>query len=291
MKRLIIATFFGILFAHAAQAAVLTVSPPNAADQVVVSLDTQGESVNAIEAHLTFDPSDFSISGVSDGGSIVDLWIQTPIFSNTDGTIDLSGIIPNGADVASGTIVTISIVPQISGISGGFQVASATALLNDGKGTPATLTIESAPFSIATTSSTPSSGSSDTQAPSPFLPQIASDPLIFNGKYFLSFATTDQNSGINHYEVLEVPTGSGSAKSSGWQVAQSPYLLKDQTLSSNIYVRAVDNAGNFRMVEVPAEHPAMPTSSLWSYVFYVALGCAIILVFCVAFFIMRRKRK
>jgi hypothetical protein len=291
MKPYIVAALLGIVVVHAAQTAVLTVEPPNAAGQVAISLDTQGQDINAFSAHLSFNPAEFSISGVNEGGSIIDLWITPPTFSNSLGTLDLSGIVPGGIDTASGTIATIAIVPEENVLSGGFQVTSATVLLDDGRGTPAELSVESGPFAIATTSFAPAPFAVDLQPPNPFTPEIARDPSIFNDQYFLSFAATDEGSGINHYEVLEVPTRSGGSKSSGWQVTQSPYLLKDQTLSSNIYVRAVDNAGNFRVAEVSAEHSAAASASLWARVFYVALGCAIIMVFLAAFFIMRRKRK
>jgi len=131
------------------------------------------------------------------------------------------------------------------GVVAQFNVVSAQALLNDGKGTPAVLSVVNTPFVplVAATSSP----SLDTSPPDPFLPQIGRDPSIFNGDYFVAFAATDPQSGIDHYEILE---GSDTV----WHTATSPYRLTDQTLSSNIYIRAVDGAGNFRVVELPAQN-------------------------------------
>jgi hypothetical protein len=95
----------------------------------------------------------------------------------------------------------------------------------------------------------------DLEPPDPFTPIIASDTAFFSGKYFLVFGTTDQSSGMAYYEVLEVPSGSVVGNLAQWQRATSPYLLQDQSLSSDIYVRAVDRSGNFRIVELPATHP------------------------------------
>jgi hypothetical protein len=271
--------FMAFCAAPCARAAVIAVQPvtgAHGAQVIEVTLNTQGQSVNALAAHLTFNPSEFSIAEVTDGGSVVNLWIEPPTFSNSAGTVDFSGIIPGGADVSDGTVVNIDIVPAENGVSAGFQVASATALLNDGKGTPASLTIKSGSFAMTVLSSTPPLAV-NTQPPDPFVPEVGHSPTIFNDQYFVSFSTTDQNSGINHYEVLEVPTGSGGAKSSGWQVAQSSYLLQDQMLSSNIYVRAVDNAGNFRMEEVPAMHPASPAAQVWNKV-EILLGVIVVLL-------------
>ena len=39
---------------------------------------------------------------------------------------------------------------------------------------------------------------------------VGHDPKIFSGQYFVAFAASDAQSGIDHYEVLEVPAG--------WQV-------------------------------------------------------------------------
>src|SRR5271169_4569337 len=118
------------------RAAVLTVNNPTRDEEVLMSLNTEGQSVNVVEVHLGFDPAEFSIASISDAASIVNVWIQRPTFSNGLGTVDLSGIIPGGAETAVGKIITIKIVPHMTGTSKGFRVLSATILLNDGKGTP-----------------------------------------------------------------------------------------------------------------------------------------------------------
>ncbi len=285
----LLAAFCVTSFAHAATMAIQPVAVSGGTQVIAVTLDTQGQSINAIAVHLTFDPSEFAVSGVTDAGSIVDLLIAPPTFSNGAGTVDFSGIIPGGANVSRGTVVNIAIVPKENGMSAGFDVASATALLNDGRGTPAPLTVASGPFAIALSSSTPMPAI-DTQPPAAFTPEIGRSPALFGGQYFLSFSTTDQRSGINHYEVLEVPTGTG-VKSSGWQTAQSPYLLQDQTLSSDIYVRAVDNAGNFRIEEVPALHPASPATQIGNEIELFVGSIVVLLILGGALWIWKRKRR
>jgi len=93
------------------------------------------------------------------------------------------------------------------------------------------------------------------------VPEVSRDPNIFDGKWFLVFATQDKGSGIDHYEVLErrelkiQKLGFSKEKSlhskfyilNPWRVAESPYLLKDQELKSYIYVKAIDKAGNERV--------------------------------------------
>ncbi len=253
----IIFVFAPIAFSCIARAAVMTVLPPDAAERVVIVLDTQGEAVNAVEGHFAFDPEKFSIEAIDDGGSVVDLWIAPPAYSNETGSVDFSGIIPGGIATARGTIATIIIVPKLTGTFSGFSLITARALLNDGQGTAAKLSVISDPFLLVPPAIVASSGASsttDTRAPDPFLPEIASDPNLFGGKYFLAFGATDQRSGIDHYEVQEGANGA-------WQRAASPYLLYDQSLASDIFVRAFDRAGNFRTVKVAAPRTAAVRST------------------------------
>jgi hypothetical protein len=275
--------WFAPLFAHAA---ILTVTAP------VIALDTQGQYINAIELHITFDPGEFSIDAIDDGGSVVTAWIAKPAFSNVLGTVDLSGIIPGGINTANGKIVSFAIAPKQTGMVKGFVVQSGQILLNDGKGTPASLSVVSGPFPLENATSVVLGNMSvDFHAPDPFVPEVARDPALFGGKYFLVFNTTDQGSGIDRYEVLEVPQGESAGDITTWRSATSPYLLHDQTLKSDIYVRAVDNAGNLRMVKIAAATPenAMPAPRQ-SQLPMVGLGILLVtIVTGISWYLWKRK--
>ena len=79
----------------------------------------------------------------------------------------------------------------------------------------------------------------DTSLPEEFELQITE----IEGKNYLVFATRDETSGIEYYEVQE---GKQEPKK-----AISPYLLEDQELrKSLIKVKAVDKAGNERIAEI-----------------------------------------
>ena len=82
----------------------------------------------------------------------------------------------------------------------------------------------------------------DTTIPEPFELKTGKAPLVFEGKYFLSFAAQDKMSGIDYYEIKE---GKGD-----WKIAQSPYLLENQSLAKKIIVRAYDKAGNYQESEI-----------------------------------------
>jgi hypothetical protein len=281
---------FALLSANAAKAAELNLAADNNSIfqnqhvQVSLVLDTQGDSANALQAKIIFPSNLFKLEKINDGNSAVSLWIHPPQES-TPGEIDLAGIIPGGFIGSSGELFSFVLQPIGTG-TGTIEISTSTVLANDGKGTP--LPVETSDISLLVNPSKSSSAfsepSNDLTAPNPFTPRIESDPHIFNGQYFLIFNTTDNSSGIDHYEVLEVPNGASEKPFSSWHIATSPYLLTDQTLSSDIYVRAVDHAGNFIVVKIPARYPRSGAPSA-----YLSLIVIIIAVLLLLLWIRRRK--
>lgn len=148
-------------------------------------------------------------------------------------------------------------------------------LLNDGLGTEAKLAGESKALKISELKTTETF--IDNYPPEPFKIYIYKNREIFDGKYFIVFQTTDKQSGIAYYEVAEKQEFTkpkiniskslrefasdnevriSSRKSSHkfasdkdlkFEKAESPYVLKDQTLRSYIFVKAVDKFGNERI--------------------------------------------
>jgi len=127
---------------------------------------------------------------------------------------------------------------------------------------------------------------SDTLPPESFKPEIAQDQTVFNGKYFLAFATQDKGSGIAKYEVRESRQKIFSFLY-GWKEASIPYLLADQDLKSYIFVKAVDLAGNERMEVISPEYPL-----LWyeNYSVYIIIILSIF-VFLILWKILRGKKQ
>src|SRR5690606_16980494 len=89
----------------------------------------------------------------------------------------------------------------------------------------------------------------DTIPPEKFTIYLERTPNAFSNDYYIVFNTTDKQSGIDHYEVIEEPLEdqmlfTWGAATAPWVKARSPYMLKDQSLNSTIRVRAIDKAGN-----------------------------------------------
>ena len=67
-----------------------------------VRLDTEGEDINTVKINLNYPKDTLEIVDFSDGGSVLTLWVKTPLINtntNTEdheGLISLIGGIPNG---------------------------------------------------------------------------------------------------------------------------------------------------------------------------------------------------
>lgn len=216
--------------------------------QVDLFLDTENESINAIEGKIAFPQELLELKEIKDGNSIINFWIERPKANN--GEILFSGITPGGYNGANGFIFSVVFQVKTEG-KGVVEIRDPKVLLNDGEGTSAPLKISNFNFLISNQTSisqTPISKIGDTEAPEPFTPEVASDPEIFDGKYFLVFSTQDKGSGISHYEVCE-----GSKRKCA--IAESPYLLQNQKLNQKIFIKAVDKNSNERIAIVEPRHP------------------------------------
>jgi hypothetical protein len=236
---------------------------------VEARINTEKECINIVEVNISFPPDILEIVDFSQGNSILTLWIKPPKINQELGLVSFSGGIP------AGYCGKITGDPQPSNLLGKliFQtkefnrgqssvelefLESSKVLLNDGLGTPAKLTIKGATFTIFPEKlKFPKNEwqrelEKDIIPPEPFEIEIHQNPTIFEGRYFITFFTTDKQTGIDHYEISET----SDEKTENWKKGESPYLLKDQNLKSIIKVKAVDKAGNERIVEYfPQQKP------------------------------------
>jgi hypothetical protein len=227
---------------------------------VDVLVDAGNDDLNAFEGKILF-PQNLKLENINDGDSIINFWAEKPrVLENTlngNKIIEFSGITPGGFSgilgpfqgTHPGKILSFSLSSQSNG-SFEIQAKDFNFLLNDGQGSPANLTVASLKISItgeAAASSSTTQISRSFSIPETFTPQIASDPTIWNSRYFLVFDTEDKETGIDRYEVAETKKENADKI---WIPAESPYLIKDQSLSSFIFVKAVNKAGNERIEEL-----------------------------------------
>jgi len=217
--------------------------------QVNLMLDTEEEYINAVEGKVIFPEELLELREIRDGNSIINFWIERPKVEQAD-IVAFSGIMPGGYQETKGFLFSVAFQAKASG-SGAIKIHDAKVLLNDGEGTSANLSIFNFQFSISEEAlPVPPIVETikDIDPPEEFGLEIVQNPDMFDGKYFLVFATQDKGSGIDRYEIQE--TGN-ERQGKNWVEAESPYVLKDQELHSYIYVKAVDKAGNERVVMLP----------------------------------------
>lgn len=113
-----------------------------------IYIDTKGNSINAINLKISFDPNKLTIVKPSSGKSIFGIWIETPGYDNTKGTASLVGVIPGGIVTSSGLIGTITFKAKASGTTRVNITNYSSANLNDGLGSEVDLTRIGATYSI-----------------------------------------------------------------------------------------------------------------------------------------------
>ncbi len=231
------------LSASSVQAASISLKNPSDFIQVgdilavQISLNTEGEQINALEAQVKYSADSLVFKKVTDGDSVINLWVEEPKLTEI-GTIRFSGITPGGFSGSDVEVLTIQFEAVKEGV-GSVMFENVQLLLHDGLGTPIQATIVPLSINIQGQSTAPSAKTQyiDQEAPEPFTPIITTDPDVFDGLKFLVFSTEDKGSGIDYYEVKEGEFGT-------YERASSPYEIKDQSLNSKIFVRAVDRDGN-----------------------------------------------
>lgn len=206
---------------------------------VDVMIDSK-ESLNAIEGRLAFPSGILKVVDIRDGNSVINFWLEKPHIAEF-GAIVFSGITPGGFSGVDKKILSVVFESKNSG-SASLALQNITALYNDGLGTKAAIENRGARVSVRQGDGMiREEVFKDTEPPEDFKPVIASDPNIFDGKYFLVFATQDKKSGVDRYEAREGDWG-------WFRVVESPYFLKHQRLDKNIYIKAIDKSDNEKIV-------------------------------------------
>lgn len=167
--KFILATGLFLLCSVVAHAADLSISPSTGSYSAGQTFTTtiravpNGDSVNAVEATLKFDPAVLSVVSVSKNGSAFSLWTTEPTFSNAAGTIQFGGGSPTPFTSTS-NLVTVTFRTVAAG-TGAISFTKASVLAADGRGTDVYKNGTSASFTVAAaTAPTPTPVSDPTPA-------------------------------------------------------------------------------------------------------------------------------
>jgi len=289
------------------------------------------DCMNVVEGYIGFDKEHFKLLDFMTGVSIINLWVEQPQETdmekiNADGLIHFAGGIPGGycgkipgdpglSNVVARLVFASKNIDQgiEEKISSDIKILEGTrVLMNDGLGSEDPILKRSDAKVTISKSVMPNDKAwqneinSDKIPPEPFVIELHHSEKMYDGKYSLVFYTNDKQSGMDYYEVLEIRPneiigkkqkrnpldyfGIGE-KTVGWKKAQTPYLLEDQDMRSTIKVRAVDKAGNERVVEYtpPESIVGKPFYLKWQAVVPVLLILIILSIY--SFFKIKGKNK
>ncbi len=223
---------------------------------VVVLMDSD-KPINTISTSILF-PKNIEPTNIDTAKSVVNFWIDKPTWDEASRTLTFSGLIPGGIDGFNLSLLSVDCVVVDPSLTATLSfVSSATeAYLSDGNATPDTLSFENLVFPEALKNGSVASAVAAETPPEAFTPELGKDESVFNGQWFVAFSTEDKGTGIASYEVAERRPGIlWSLFPETWQSAESPYLLTDQSLGSEIDVKAIDVAGNVRFESLSPRFP------------------------------------
>lgn len=246
LKVLFVIFFCGLIPMHFVNAAKIFVNQPQnqirVGDTVLIRimLDTEDKEINAIDGKIIVQGS-AKVSFVNVAGSIFSLWPNKPSISGDE--ISFVGGTPSGVFGNNLRLFEIAISPSKTGNITISTDKDSVILLNDGLGTKLAISPSSQIITIGAENGESRNEIAnlilfDKNPPEPFKVELGKDIKSYNNQYFINFYTTDKESGIHRYEIIE---GENPIIRSG-----NPYILRDQTLKTDVVVRAVDNAGNVR---------------------------------------------
>lgn len=268
--KLLILSLFVLLSAHNVFAASLDLSVEKNSLQedevfiVNVSLNTEGESINTLEGDLKYDEKFINAEAVNIGGSFISFWVEKPD-TKTEGIIHFSGITPGGISGPKSEVFKVIFRTQNIGDTV-LSLKNVSLFLNDGKGTTFPAKVKDVNIKINQGKSSeiiPDLISLDKVSPEKFTITRTKNKAIFDDKYFIAFSTTDKESGIDTYQVCEFFK---------CVIAESPFLLKNQTPFYRIVVNAYDLNGNFVSSAI---------TSPWLILVFVILTLALLVLICV----------
>ena len=252
-----------------------------------VHVDSENKNINAVEGSVRLDYGAESVSfiDINTAGSIFSLWPGKPLPSVDNTSISFAGgttLDLNSKDaIIFNIVLKLQKVGQVTLTPNNFSV-----YLHDGKGTKDEVSVKNLVIDVLPKKLDSQSvddwnnlTSNDKTPPEPFEIYLGQEESVFDGKKFLSFNTTDTQSGIAYYEVTE--GRSPSVQSSG------TYILREQNKSVKVAIIAYDSAGNARKSLYSYTYsPAPYTLSYLSIIIFVVL----ILVFVIYKRSGRRRR-
>ena len=232
---------------------------------VDVMINAEEIFLNAAQAKIFFPPDRLKVIDISKQNSIFSLWVQEPIFSNSEGEIYFVGGLPTpGFRGEAGKVITIIFQAKSLG-EAKIHFSEEIIMANTPEGIDIFSFSQEGSFAfsqggiyaILVSDEIPEELTKDKQPPFPFEIIVDDEGDPTNPQPLLYFETRDELSGLSHYEIKI-----GEEDFSRVAVGETrPFRLSHLTPGIHqITVRAFDKAGNYidSIAEVKVASIAVP---------------------------------
>ncbi len=211
-----------------------------------VRIDTEGKEINAVEGTvvLSHPPTQASLVNLNTSNTYFPILTNKPLPSPDNTSVSFSGGTIQGSSSTNAPIFNIALRLEEPGALT-LSPRNFRAYIHDGLGTEDTVRFRDTTITVlpkqeggSITDDLNTILSQDTTPPEPFEIIAGQDETVFGGKKFLSFITSDSQSGIAFYEVIE-----GALQPVR---SDNTYILIEQSAPVRVTVIAHDSAGNKR---------------------------------------------
>ncbi len=234
---------------------------------VNISLRPDGDRVTALAGKMILS-GNARVSEIRDGDSIISAWIERP--SVVENSIRFSGIIPGGFygtfnPYLEGPQPGVVLAIGLEGDAGAVEMSLRELEAYGGIDGSIAISLATEPLQLnfSETQKT-TAGDVDTYSPADFIVEILKFPET-REQLFAVFSARDSESGIDHFEIQE--TEDANPNPALWQKTETPYLLKDQTRSHYLFVKAIDRQGNESIKRIDPVHER----NYWWWILLVVL--------------------
>lgn len=253
-------------------------------DTIIVSLkiSAEGKVINTIDGNISIDNTKGkgSVKEFSLANSVFGMWPRTPSLSPDGSTVSFVGGVPGGMSIENATVFNFAFQADREGAIN-LLPKDIQVFLNDNKGTKSEVKVKNITINVLPKTGSNSKNdwldavTNDKIPPEKFIVVLGQDQNVFDGKIFAFFSAVDNQSGIDHYEVIE--NGAKAVRSG------SVYVLSDQSDKVKLKVLAFDKAGNSTI----SYYPNYTKPVAWGWVIVIVLGTYIV----VKFYKIRKSRR
>lgn len=267
--------FFAIVFfPFISHAATLNISPSSGTYtlgqtfSVSFFLSSASQSTNAVSGSFNYSKESLEIVSVSKSGSIFNLWVQEPNYSNISGTGSFEGIILNPGFIGnSGKLITYTFRVKATG-TGTVRMSATSVLANDGNGTNIFTGAGSATYNLTVPAETPVSVPVPVEKPTPTIetkPIAApTDPvpvseLLTNGTLVIKEIERGEATDPNVQFKISVVNNKLVFKKYEIRLDQGEPIIWEDTTGKGVYEIPLVSPGRHTLLVKTIEHNTLIT--------------------------------